>query len=157
MESLSNLKISSSLIRQTLIWFKLWLTQTLSNLIQDSVMRLPLSNLFKTQWWGHCCRWRKKPQKVRRCRRRCRCHQPIEPIKKVRQLGVWNPRKKTHSLFLCSYGSAVHNPVTDSVLEPDIDQRRADQEADLRGFEHGSVVGSSNDFGLGYDLGFICV
>ena len=153
MESLSNLKISSSLIRQTLIWFKLWLTQTLSNLIQDSVMRSPLSNLFKTQWWGHCCRWRKKPQKVRRCR----CHQPIEPIKKVRQLGVWNPRKKTHSLFLCSYGSAVHNPVTDSVLEPDIDQRRADQEADLRGFEHGSVVGSSNDFGLGYDLGFICV
>ena len=29
------------------------------------------------------------------------------------------------------------NPVTDSVLEPDIDQRRADQEADLRGFDHG--------------------
>ena len=157
MESLSNLKISSSLIRQTLIWFKLWLTQTLSNLIQDSVMRSPLSNLFKTQWWGHCCHRRKKPQKVHHCRRCCRCHRPIEPIKKVRQLGVRNPRKKTHSLFLCSYGSAIHNPVTDSVLEPDIDQRRADQEADLRGFDHGSVVRSSDDFGLGYDLGFICV
>ena len=29
------------------------------------------------------------------------------------------------------------NPVTDSILEPDIEQRRADQEADLRGFDHG--------------------
>ena len=98
-------------------------------------MRSPPLNSFKTQWWGHRCYWRKKLQKVRRCR--CRCHRPIEPIKKVRWLGVWNPRKKTHSLFLCNYGSVVQNPVTDSVLEPDIDQRRADQEADLRGFDHG--------------------
>ena len=101
MESLSNLKISSSLIRQTPIWFKLWLAQTLSNLVQNSVMRSPPSNLFKTQWWGHCCRWRKKPQKVRHCRRRCRCRRPIEPIKKVRQLGVRNPRKKKPIVYFC--------------------------------------------------------
>ena len=102
-------------------------------------MRSPPSNSFKTQWWGHRCCWRKKPQKVRRCRRRChcRCHRPIESIKKVCRLGVRNPRKKTQSLFLCSYGFVVQNPVTDSVLEPDIDQRWADQEADLRGFDQG--------------------
>ena len=77
-------------------------------LVQDSMMRSPLPSKKETLE-GLCCR------------RRCRCHRPVEPIKKVRRLGVWNPRKKTHSLFLCSYGSVVQNPDTNSVLELDID------------------------------------
>nr|POF24811.1 hypothetical protein CFP56_59792 [Quercus suber] len=38
--------------------------------------------------------------------------------------------------FFSAHRSTI-SIVTNLVLEPDIDQRQADQEADLRGFDHG--------------------
>ena len=81
---------------------------------------------------------------------------PSNPSRRSVDYVYETPERKPIVLFLCSYGSIVQNPVTDSVLKPisvvvkprsmdltplstspDIDQRQADQEVDLRGFDHG--------------------
>ncbi|KAF3948558.1 hypothetical protein CMV_025461 [Castanea mollissima] len=65
---------------------------------------------------------------------------PIEPIKKVRRLGVRNPKTQSPIRYW-SPDQVVVKPrtvvLTPLSTSPDNDQQRADQEADLRGFDHG--------------------